>query len=48
MCWRGRRSPTCRWRRGIQANVPTIGIAFGAVLGFGPCPEETCQPPPGP
>jgi len=37
------RSPRCRFRKGVNAQVPTIGISFGAVIGFGPCPEKTCQ-----
>gem|GEM_PF-5176461 len=36
----------CKFRQGVNANEPTIGIAFGTVFGLGPCAEEVCQPDP--
>ena len=33
----------CRLNPGANANVPTIGIAYATVFGFGPCAEEICQ-----
>ncbi len=42
----GKISPRCRFRPGANANLPTIGIAFGTVIGLGACPNEVCQESP--